>query len=99
MAYSTKDDLESLETRQLVTATKQAQQVAVDIHLELLVSLVTEDRNIPASKCIKGLPIGAEFIRPVYRDFSLSLIFEHESFDMVRVGNPIPIFELEFEEI
>lgn len=83
-----------------VPATQQAQQVYVEITIESLTDHIRQGAEFSAAKCIKGIPADARFFRAIPTKFdSIVLIFEHESFDEVRVGSPIPLFELEFEEI
>ncbi len=81
-------------------ATKQARQVVVIVYAMMLMDYVTLGNEISATRCIKGIPQDALLTHAVYRREGLfKLVFEHESFDEVRVGSPIPIFELEFGEI
>jgi hypothetical protein len=82
-----------------VTATKQARQVAVEVYPVVLRWFIRQDAITPASKCTKGLPANAKFLRYDWDGEILMLIFEHGSFKEVRVGKPIPTFDLEFEDI
>lgn len=88
-----------LNTSLPVTATKQGRQMLVTLHLAVLYGCLTEGSEIAAAKCTKGVPADARFVRSVFREWMVALIFEHESFAEVCVGSPIPIFELEFETI
>ena len=74
-----------------ITATKQARQVSVAFDPDVLKQLVWQDAEFPGHKVVNGIPIDAEFIRYNWDGEWFSLIFEHESFEMVYVGSKIPI--------
>ena len=87
------------ELAQPIIATWQARQAAVRIDILELVGYASQGNEIFATRCTKGIPRAAFYLGPVIQGGEVALIFEHESFAEVRVGSPIPIFELEFEEI
>lgn len=67
----------------------------VQISFGLLQELVTVGWTCNA-KCSKGLPVGARLVRS-YTDDRLGigcLVFEHESFEPVKLGDEIPVLDV-----
>ncbi len=77
--------------------------VAVYISSLVFSQLLTPDaKDFPSlvtSKCIQGLPAGAELIEASYDQFTdcLRLIFRHDSFDPVRNPRKIPALQVIFQ--
>ena len=57
--------------------------------------------NIVLERCIKGLPTGAVFIRSWFDEYTdeAHIIWGHPSFDVVNLGDRVPIFLPVFESI
>lgn len=79
-------------------AMREAHQIAVRINLPALIGFVVQGEETLWTKCVKGIPPDAEFIRSHWTGETIALIFEHESFPMAYVGMVIPFLEPEFEE-
>lgn len=51
-------------------------------------------------KCAIGLPEGSQFVRMhAESTFDFSLIFTHESFKDIKLGELIPVFDVQFEQL
>ena len=80
-----------------------ARLARVRISQELWQDWMTEGYKSGGFKCDKGLPEGAEFLyfarddRANYGD--LSMVFQHESFDNVELGNMIPEIDVWFTRL
>lgn len=82
-------------------AMREARQIAVKIDPSnaSYAKFGIQDSITVGTRCIKGIPVDAEFIRYHWTGVVIALIFEHRSFDIVHRGESIPWLELEFEDI
>jgi hypothetical protein len=76
------------------------QHVLVWIDFKLLQELATVGWTCNA-RCIKGLPMGARLVRSFTdeRRGVAALVFEHESFDEVRLGEELPVIDVWFDTV
>lgn len=65
----------------------------VMIHPTLFAAWFEEGNEVHA-KCIKGLPKGAKLAYTYHSDsFWINAVFEHESFELLKDGELIPVLE------
>lgn len=94
--------VEEIERWESVTATMQARQTAIFLDPFAFIQAVRQGAVTSAVKCTKGIPASARFKYSRWVGLlhdKLVLVFEDESFLMVKVGMAIPFLELEFEDI
>ncbi len=66
-----------------------------------LFSMWFEEGHEIHAKCIKGLPKGAKLAYVYHNDdFYINAVFEHESFELLKDGDVIPLYEKpQFEQL
>ena len=75
----------------------QGRRIArVPISFEALVKIMTNGWEAKHTKCVKGLPDGAEFVGSTFDIDRLVvyLYFSHKDFQLVAEGSPIPNLEV-----
>ena len=81
----------------------ELRQVMVPISIELLISLMyVNQEGIPYGiRCIDGMPLKAKYVGSFTDNYSRCgfLVFEHESFEPVKVGQRLPIREVVLQRI
>ena len=74
--------------------------VVVEVASPLFFEMITKGFYDVGTRCIKGLPQGARFVRsfddPIRYPKTIFFVFQHESFDIVPDGLMIPRIAIEF---